>query len=388
MTAEVCIQTGDSVSENRHRFFNALMVTISIRVLIACILGLWEFASPTPPHSKPVHYVAMTPNLALGGQLLVKWDSYWYLNIVRNGYATRTEGTGSSGSAFAPLYPACIYVLTRIGIEAWIGGVLISLACYLALLYYLHEFGATVHSPRLGRALMIFTSVFPSAWVLHMVYAESMFCMVLAAFFVHHARGNYLRAGVFALLLPLTRIVGIVIVPALVVDLAIRAWKNRSIGRSWITLVGAAGGVVVLGVVYTSFVGTPTAFLDAGADWPSRAEVRGRLLPLVWSFAANVGDQPDAMLYGMFFIIYLAAFVLLIRERRDVSGWFSAFYLLALLQMPYICHLRFLLPCIPLHMVLVQHISRSKSRFVAWCVLLGILQIVHARWSLTWRVVA
>ena len=125
------VQPEDSVSTSGRRFFNALIVTISIRVLIASVLVLWEFASPTPPHPNGAHYINMTPNLTLGGQLLVKWDSYWYLNIVSNGYEAQAEGTGSSNLAFAPLYPACIYVLTRIGIEAWIGGVLISLACYL-----------------------------------------------------------------------------------------------------------------------------------------------------------------------------------------------------------------------------------------------------------------
>ena len=376
-----------SISTNSRSFFNALIVTSFIRVLIACVLVLWEFASPTPPHPNDAHYVNMTPNLTLVGQLLVKWDSYWYLNIVDNGYEGQAEGTGSSNLAFAPLYPACIYLLTRVGIEAWIGGVLISLACYLAMLYYLHEFGASVHSPRLGRALMIFTAVFPSAWVFHMVYAESMFCLILTAFLVHRAKGNYLRAGAFALLLPLTRIVGIVVVPAVVVDLAIRARRTRAIPQGWTTLVGAVAGVAILGAVYTAVVGAPFPFLDAGAEWPSRAEVSGRLFPLLWSLAAHFGDRPEAALYGIFLVTYLAACVVLIRERRDAIGWFCAFYLFALLQMPYICHMRFLLPCVPLHMVLVWRVIRSKPLFVVLCVLLGALQILLARLSLTWHVV-
>ncbi len=222
--------------------------------------------------------------VSLPGQLFVKWDSYWYLNIAAYGYQLPREDQPQSNLAFAPLYPALLYVTTLAGIDAWHGGVLISLICHLLLLYYLYQLGCALRSARLGCLLMIFVSAFPSAWVLQMVYTESMFGLFLAAFFTHYLRGQYVRAGLFALLLPLVRVAGVAVVPAVIADVGYRWLKQRRLDRGWVTLLPAGVGVALLGLIYFEVAGSPLAFSEAPRAWFGPGGVQGQFLPLLAAF--------------------------------------------------------------------------------------------------------
>ena len=367
--------------------WTALLAVVGTRVALVIVLAGWESASPTPPHEDRHCYHYMTPQLDLAGQLFVKWDSYWYLNIVEHGYQAPTEDRPQSNLAFAPLYPALVYVLARVGVAPWLGGVLIALLCYVLLLYYLYQLGCTLQSARLGCLLMIFVSAFPSAWVLHMVYAESMFALFLAAFFTHYLRRQYVRAGICGFLLPMVRIAGIALLPAIAADVGYRLWKEKRLHRGWIALLLSGVGMTCLIWVYLRLAGSPTAFADAGRTWFGLAGVKDRVVPLLSAFVTQWTRMPAAPLFLVLFVIYALTSVIVLRRNKDIGGWFAVVYVIMLLKTPFIsAQMRYLLPLFPVHVYWIKRLE-EKGGFKAVVVVLLLLQVLLTRMVLTWRVV-
>lgn len=370
------------------RFWRVLALLLVLRVIVFTILIGWESMSPTPPHAIAGHYVDTKPMLAPVEQVFVKWDAYWYLHIAEHGYQSYVPGTGASSAAFAPLYPFAMRCLNRIGLPAWLAGVLISNACFVGFLYYLYQLGQRMRSAEFSRRLMIFVSLFPSAWVFSMVYAESMFCLTTAAFFVHYDRKNFVRAGLLAALSPLVRVVGVVLVPALLIDLIVRRIRGSVDRGRWVTLVGAAAGLMALATVYYVSVGDALAFFHAGLAWPSRIEVDDAPIPLAWSFALHAWDRSEVWLHAGFFIAFAIGGMQLLARSPRIHGYYVALYLCALTQIPCICQTRFLLACVPGHLPLVGWLMRSPSVFTIVCTLMGLMQIIYARLALTWTLVS
>jgi Gpi18-like mannosyltransferase len=95
-----------------------------------------------------------------------RWDSYWYLDIVHNGYYLKTDNT-LSNVVFFPLYPALIKTVgTVLGGNFVLAGWLLSMAfLFLACVYFgklLREFHPKV-DPQLPIMLMlIFRLLFSS----------------------------------------------------------------------------------------------------------------------------------------------------------------------------------------------------------------------------------
>jgi len=364
-----------------------MLLVVALRVIMGLALAGLEIASPTPPQEDGNYYHEVTPHLSLAGQLFVKWDSYWYLNIVEYGYQLPAGEMPQSNLAFAPFYPALVFLLTLVGLPAWLAGVLISQLCFLLMLYYLFQLGVTLHSRRLGCYLMLFTGAFPSAWTLHMVYSESLFCLVLAAFFTHYLRKQYLPAGIFGLLLLMTRIAGVVLLPAIAADLAWRYWKEKRLPQAWISLLLVTAGLLCLGLVYYYLTESPTAFSAAGRTWFAKAGVEGRFLPLVASFAERLTETPLALFYLAFFLLYAFCSAVLLKRDRDICGWFSLLYMIMLLKTPLIsAQMRYLLPLLPVHACICLQLA-DKKLFGVTMVILLFMQLFLTRFVLTWSVI-
>ncbi|MCH7511626.1 MAG: hypothetical protein IIB19_04580 [Chloroflexi bacterium] len=344
-------------------------------------------AIPTARYPDERMYLDITPCLTLLGQLFVKWDSYWYLNIVEYGYQLTGPNVALSNLAFAPLYPLAMYVTTQLGMEAWVGGVLVSLVCYLWLLYYLFQLGCTMSSPKLGVLLMVFVSAFPSAWVLHMVYSDGMFCLVLAAFLTHYLRGEYVRAGLWGFFLPLVRIAGLALLPAIAADLACRYWKDKRLSRSWISLLLAILGLCSLGVFYTVVAGDPLAFAAGGKTWFEPLGVGGHQFPLLTNFVRFISTSPDTAMALLFFIIYVCSCGAMLKKERNICSWFGLFYMLMLFKTPLpSAQMRYLLPLFAVHAYLIGRLLDSKLLKVGIVVLI-LTQLVLTHMNLAWRII-
>jgi len=127
-----------------------------------------------------------------------RWDSFWYLDIVQNGYYLKTDNT-LSNVAFFPLYPALIKIVGTILLGNFVlAGWLLSMGFLLLACAYFYKFLQEFHpevDPELPIMLML---VFPTAFFFNIVYTESMFLFLTLATFFYAFKKQFWLAGVVA----------------------------------------------------------------------------------------------------------------------------------------------------------------------------------------------
>ncbi|MGA7705566.1 MAG: mannosyltransferase family protein [Solirubrobacteraceae bacterium] len=179
----------------------------------------------------PVRHALNPPGVTRGfgalGDLLAapaaRWDAAWYLVIAHYGYRPQLGAMTASRTAFFPLYPLGVRVLSGLSLPPVIAGVLLSLAALAAGLYGLHRLmdfealrlgvGTGGESARLVVLLMAFA---PMAFYFSAVYSESLYFALSVGVFLCARRGQWARAAAVAALAGATRSTGIVLMIPLV----------------------------------------------------------------------------------------------------------------------------------------------------------------------------
>src|ERR687890_1623004 len=166
-----------------------------------------------------------------------RWDAPHYLDIARTGYVA--GGVEARWIVFFPLYPwlvrAAAFVLRYELLAAFFVSGVASVAAGL-LLYRLAR--ADGEPEEVARAAVFYLLIFPTAYFLHIGYNESLFiALALGAFLAARGR-RWWAAGLLGGLAALTRVNGVLLLPAL----AFEAWDEyRTTGRrtrvEWVWLL-------------------------------------------------------------------------------------------------------------------------------------------------------
>ncbi|MBV8085426.1 MAG: hypothetical protein JO247_11490, partial [Chloroflexi bacterium] len=132
------------------------------------------------------------------------WDAQHYLFLAEFGYQP-----GNESNAFFPLLPALIRIaMPLFGGSGLIAGLVVSNLASLIGLYLLFVFLRDLYGRESAlNTLLLFLAV-PTAFFFSLVYSESVFLLLSALFFVWLYRKQYARAAIPALLLPLARPAG------------------------------------------------------------------------------------------------------------------------------------------------------------------------------------
>ena len=138
-----------------------------------------------------------------------RWDSFWYLDIVHNGYYLKTDNT-LSDVAFFPLYPTLIKIVGTILMGNFVlAGWVLSMGFLLGACTYFYKFMKEFHpklDPELPILLML---VFPTAFFFNIVYTESMFLFLTLTTFFYAFKKQFWLAAVFAFFASLTHSNGV-----------------------------------------------------------------------------------------------------------------------------------------------------------------------------------
>ena len=160
-------------------------------------------------------------NFATG---LCQWDCGWYVRLAEQGYDPfPVPSMVNAGNwAFFPLFPLLVGVLRNLlGLPTMVVATATSLVLSIT--------AARIAWPLLGkdlRAYILFSAFLlagPFSVYFTTFYSEALFLLLTAAVFVALQQRNYLAAGVFAALVSGTRIVGVFIVLAIV----LQAWLDH-----------------------------------------------------------------------------------------------------------------------------------------------------------------
>ncbi len=254
------------------------------------------------------------------GDRLLSWDADWFTALARDGYPDSFTYTPDgqltgNGLAFFPAYPfliRAVHTVTGLGYEAsaLVGAhlaLIVALMCVHRLLLRLYG----RRTARIATALVVCAQ--PMALVFFMGYNESLFLAFAAGALLAVHREAWLTAGVLTLLACLTRPVGVAVVAALAVAVALHARREgRFSWRPALALVLGGCGTPA----YLLWVGLRLGRLDAWftlqeAGWETHWD-NGR------AFVTFLGD---ALTRGDGWVPVSTALLLLALVGVTVAAW-------------------------------------------------------------------
>lgn len=159
----------------------------------------------------------------LGSLLLYPWanfDGVHYLSIASIGYTTEGQ--------FFPLYPLLVSTIGKIfgsepfGLGYFLGGLIISNLAFFGSLLVLYKLLSLDFSDRITKETILFLLIFPTSFFFASIYSESLFLLLLIMSFYFARKKRWFWAIICGILLTSTRLVGVLILPALLVELLIQ----------------------------------------------------------------------------------------------------------------------------------------------------------------------
>jgi hypothetical protein len=199
-----------------------------------------------------------------------RWDSGWFLQIAHHGYADPGQS-----SAFFPAYPLLVrfvgYFLLGHDLLA---GVLISLVASAVAFVLLWRLAGELGGEATAARTVLYLAIFPTTLFLLAVYSESLYLALSVAAFVLARRGRWGFAGAATGVAALTRVSGVMLLPAL----ALLAWRAPD-RRSALLRLSVSLPIMALWPLYLGLAhGSPFVFLRAQrAGWDRHLSAAGPL---------------------------------------------------------------------------------------------------------------
>jgi len=185
------------------------------------------------------------------------FDGEHYLSIAIFGYKGLEQ-------AFFPIYPMLIsffsepfsQTLFSSLVSSVFIGIVISNFSLLLAIKLIWELVKIDYPLKIAFGTIIAILIFPTSFYLGAVYSESLFLLLAVASFYFARKGNWFLAGFFGVVSAATRIFGVLLLPALIIE----AWQQRTtIKKSlWIFLIPV--GLLGYMVYQWQLVGDPFAF--------------------------------------------------------------------------------------------------------------------------------
>lgn len=304
-----------------------LGLRVAVSLLSAIAVGLIDLRAGIPRvpgwPADPV-----TPgwhNLVTG---LVREDALWFLRIATTGYRP-----DDGSAAFFPLYPLVTRVASWLtGGHPLLGALLVSNLAFLGALLVLYRLTARTFSDAVARRTVVYVAIFPTAFFFLAPYSESLFLLLSVATFWFARDDRWWLAALAGAAAALTRSVGILIAPALLVMAFDRT--RDMLGEPEVGAVGpthrkatplagrvAAACAVLIGPLlyfawWQAAHGDLLAPLDAQRNW---GRVTAFPLTTLWRAAAMaLGIDPVAGGNGYWIIDALVVGVIVVAV---VAGW-------------------------------------------------------------------
>ncbi len=150
------------------------------------------------------------------------FDGVHYLTIALNGYkyADLTQ-------AFFPLFPGILSVFESIGLNPIAAGLILNLTLLTMALILFYKLVKLDFSYSVSKKALLALLLFPTSFFFISLYTESLFLLTVIGAFLAARRGRWLLAAGFTILATSSRLVGIMLVPALIMELYLQ--KNNQV---------------------------------------------------------------------------------------------------------------------------------------------------------------
>lgn len=239
-----------------------LILFLSIRIGLS-LLGLAVgslSANPVAPF--PGTGTPVTPGFHNVWDGTDRLDAAWFMLIAERGYVLE-----DGSAAFFPLYPLTIRAVTLVpGIEPLGAALIVANVAFLASLVLLYVLTSIELSEADARRAATLLAVFPTAFFLLVPYSESLFLATTLGSFLAVQRRRWVWAGLLGGAAAATRVVGIALIPAFLLD----GWtggERTNRRRSLIAVILVALGPALYAGWWWVRAGTPFAPLHAQELW-------------------------------------------------------------------------------------------------------------------------
>ncbi len=220
-------------------------------IWVASLLLVTFFGSSVFPHDSQVEST-------LGYfRSLANWDVGHFLGIAEFGYSEKYQ------YAFFPLYPIMISILTKFTQSYLLSGLLISFGCAFFAVQVLMNLVNLEFGKKLGEKVVLALLIFPTSFFLLTAYSESLFLLLALSSFYFLRKKNLFLAAVLAALCSATRLAGLAVVMALLVEVQLTQGISR---KNWVVLLSPLGFLIYCWYLFTQ-TGDPFYFLEAEKHW-------------------------------------------------------------------------------------------------------------------------
>jgi hypothetical protein len=217
-----------------------LAARIGLSLLSVVAVDLIDPLAPVhvPGRSAP----AATPGWHNAIDATERQDAVWYLRLADDGWS----GDDAS-AAFFPLYPLTVRAVAWVlpG-DTLLAALLVSNLAFIGALLALFALTTEAFGDRVARRAIVVAAIFPTAFFFLAPYTESLFLLLSILTFRAARHDRWGHVAVWGALAALTRSVGLVLIPALLVE-AFTSRSGRAGGHRAVAGRVAGAAAIVVG---------------------------------------------------------------------------------------------------------------------------------------------
>ena len=312
------------------------------------------------------------------------WDSAHYIAIARHGYSAFNL------AVLFPAYPLATYLVSFLLRDLYLSAYVVSFVAHAlgaALLYRLTRLD---QSTAVAWRTVVFSLIFPTAFVAVVPYSESLFlCTALGAFYFFRSR-RYALAGAMAFVAASTRLPGLALTPALLAELFLNKREGRMSVGAWLAALTPCLGVLIFLGINWYFYGGPFYFMAVQrfhfgrqVAWPHVGAVGAwysldRAMPECLTVGVN-----ELLGAALAWAVTVYAFFRLRASYALYCGLSAALFTF---QSFWLCNLRYAYVLFPLY-ILMARVSRRSWAYYAmtatslvWLAILA-MQFARGYWA-------
>jgi len=329
---------------------------------------------------------------SVGGVFAIwqRWDALQYLKIAENGYTA--VGDDRFLIVFFPFYPLLVSVFSFLTGNYLVAAFFVTAIASIALGLVFRELVKLDHSETIAQLSVLFLFIFPTSYFLHIPYTESLFLSLTIGAFLAARKRAWLIAGILGGLACMTRINGLVLFPALALEVWQEHRETRTLSSKWFFLLLIPSGFAVYLILNYVVAGDPLIFMTYQREhwyryfrWPWEG---------IWETIKRV-DNPktiDAHMTGiqeLFFVVVGLAALLIgwNKLRNSYRIWMLLNWLLFVSTSFVLSVPRYTLTLFPIFILMAIAARRYwslKVLFVVWSILFMaayVVQFVRGMWA-------
>src|SRR6266568_2945592 len=176
-----------------------------------------------------------------------RWDAVHYVTLAENGY--QATGEARFLIVFYPLFPWLTRITALVFRNYVVSALIVVAIASIAAGLLLKQLVKLDYGDEVGDRAVWFLFIFPGSVALHTPFTESVLLALAIGAFLAARKERWPVAGLLGALACLSRINGLVLMPALVVEAGYQYWKTRQWRWQWLWI-----GLVGVGVLSYLFL--------------------------------------------------------------------------------------------------------------------------------------